>query len=388
MYLSIHTCIYYLYNKGDVPDELYKVDWTSATVMKKWRFSKVWKLLEEVGWKWTKGRELVSFFYIRPNCQPQPPFTNGIEYFVSEDDVMHYVTKTVEKNLAKQVQSRKHCVSEVNSNLRTSIPFQQAKNDNDAEQDTPVSYHTLNERRASKTATAAATTTRKQTSPVKKYTDNDRIPSEVASSADAAEAVVEIMSAKWNVVWKILRSKGWTWDFGTQTNSWYIAPGYTVKTAISGEQKFSDELAVRRHVRKMNMPEFENVCSSEAQQRHHIADSQMSIDVTDPQNDWQLALNRRKRRAHSSLPDVDRHSSLNSKKLKITGEGEFINPLSRVSGGKRKIRSSKKVTPPQSKATEAETRVLEDDKSGYLSAAEEPTQAQVHFLFLHCITLR
>ena len=126
------------------------------------------------------------------------------------------------------------------------------------------------------------------------------------------------------------------------------------------------------------MPEFENNRSDS--HRHHIADSQMSIDVTDPQNDWQLALNRRKRRARSSLPD-DRHSP-NSKKQKNIFEGEF-NPSSHISGGKRKIRSSKKVTPPRSKAAVADIRELEDDKSGYdLSSAEEPTQAQVLF---YCI---
>ena len=350
--------------QGDVPDELYKLDWTSKGVLKNWKFTKVWKLLESVGWKWTKGRELVSFFYLRPNCQPQPPFTNGIEYFVSEDDVMHYVTKTIEKNLAKQAQSRKRFTAEGNSNCQSTTPFNQPVRDSSASD--PAS----NEVQVSKTAP------RKKLIPVYKSaptTDTTLLEEATTSTTDATE-LVDAMSAQWNVVWKILRSIGWTWDFGTQTNSWYIAPGYTVKTATSGEQKFSDEQAVRRHIRKLNMPEFKNV-SAEGK-RYHISDSQMSIDVTDPQNDWQLALNRRKRTARQSVSD-GKQSPL-SKKQKHTLEEEEINSSSRVSGNKRKFRNSKRAAPVQSRAEEADNRFSDEDKSGNdQSIAEEPTQAQV-----------
>eukprot|EP01035_Chromulina_nebulosa_P033868 gene33868-45368_t len=275
---------------------------------------------------------------------------------------MHYVTKTVEKNLAKQAQSRKRFTLEGNSKCHTTItttttPFTQ-----------PASNTTSKEEQVSKTGP------RKKVTPAASNNETSTLLEEAATS-DAVE-LVDVMLAPWNVVWKILRSSGWTWDFGNQTNNWYIAPGYTVKTAVPGEQKFADELAVRRHVRKLNMPEFKSV--SDEGKRSHISDSQMSIDVTDPQNDWQLALNRRKRKARQSVSDGKQ--SPNSKKHKHLIEEEEPNPSSRVNGHhhhKRKLRKSKKVTPLQSRAEEADTRISDGDNSGNdQSVAEEPTQAQ------------
>ena len=100
--------IFIIYNiQDDIPEDLYKLDWTSKQVLKCWNFSKVWRLLESAGWKWTRGRGLVSYYYIRPNRQVQPPFVAGSDYFESEDEVIDYVVKMVNKSQSRKVSNQK-----------------------------------------------------------------------------------------------------------------------------------------------------------------------------------------------------------------------------------------------------------------------------------------
>ena len=50
------------------------------------RYVELWKELEDKGWYWWKGKGLVAWYYVRPNCNTSPPNTNGINFFCSEDD--------------------------------------------------------------------------------------------------------------------------------------------------------------------------------------------------------------------------------------------------------------------------------------------------------------
>jgi len=85
---------------GDVPKRLL------SSRQNLGNFRLVWAALEEVGWTWQKGKDLIDFYYIRPGKrvstkQPTTDIflsipTESPDYFFSTDDVLAYVKHCIE----------------------------------------------------------------------------------------------------------------------------------------------------------------------------------------------------------------------------------------------------------------------------------------------------
>ena len=369
--------------QGDIPSILYQLDWTSKQVRSLWKFSKVWKLLESVGWKWTKGRDLVSFYYIRPNCQALPPFAVGIEYFQSEEEVMHYVVHTIQKHRSQEEPTGYFNYEDTKRTSRTN------GSDSDGEggqgdDEGDGQYFARN---------AASDS------------EGDEGDADSTNVDEVATEKLDIMKAPWGAVWRVLRSKGWTWNFGSKiSSSWYIAPGYTVKTAITGIHKFDDDMAVRKHIKyNHNMPEFAITSSKEGVQIR-AQDSQISIDVTTPRNNWQLVTNRRKRPRNSGLVneksidsdslEAKRGMKSSKSKNQITGEQSSARNHSSNFSGRKNVtvipseRKRSKLLPEESVNNRHDIDSQDGDEEQTCFEAEEPTQAQVYYFFLTYLSIR
>lgn len=59
----------------------------------------MWLALREAGWCWERGRGLVNMFFLRPKRSTQPPHREGVDFFTSEDAVIHYVKEVVRRHL-------------------------------------------------------------------------------------------------------------------------------------------------------------------------------------------------------------------------------------------------------------------------------------------------
>lgn len=226
------------------------MDWQDPATRKAWKFSRLWHVLEEHGWKWTKGRELVSFFYIRPDCTATLPHTNGIDFFSSEEEVLHYVSSTVRKRRAQLANP-----VAVNHTTESNEANSNAKSVNaEAALAQPPPARTIKRGKKSPKASknskdsssnSSEATKAEERSPLPPKSDlpttsssavsRERIsavpspPAEAAAQEEAAPVpaveLVDAMHAEWKVVWKILRSKGWTWAFGKAASSWHVMPG-------------------------------------------------------------------------------------------------------------------------------------------------------------------
>lgn len=59
-------------------------------------WTELWAALEYVGWRWTKGRGLIDFFYLIPGIERvEKGHKVGIDYFVSTDDVVAFVVQAI-----------------------------------------------------------------------------------------------------------------------------------------------------------------------------------------------------------------------------------------------------------------------------------------------------
>jgi len=150
----------------------------------------------------------VSYYYIRPDCVAQLPYTNGIDYFSSEDEVFHYVKSTVSKRRA-QLQGEDHKILYPPEEAEAQ-PFRTSKrphNSSKTIKNIDSKKNSLVENSTPPHVAVAATS------------------STAAPVLESCNELVDVMQAEWKVVWKILRAKGWTWAFGKATSSWHVMPG-------------------------------------------------------------------------------------------------------------------------------------------------------------------
>jgi hypothetical protein len=181
---------------------------------KKNKWSNIWERLKDCGWYWMRGRGLVTFYYIRPNCGIAPPFTNGIDYFTSEEEVISYIKYT----------SKKYCTG-VNDKV-----------DQLLESEVKKYSDILPNKRLIKHSNIKSNKIGPDEEEGEEDTIQDRIvkeclskfPDKINNSEHIADlaATLDIFQAPWIKVWKILRTKGWKWEFGTGLiKSWYLSPG-------------------------------------------------------------------------------------------------------------------------------------------------------------------
>jgi hypothetical protein len=262
-------------------------------------FAQLWHTLQGLGWHWKIGSGLVSYYYVRPKCAVKKGFLQGRDYFADEEGVCQFV-----RTVVAQCRSR----MPVSAPARVSVPRTAI---NVSASATGTSAHSI------KPFTTAATSTGKAVADTGAAASKADVPAEAATNASsilsqhpralsalpASQSILQlpddpamrsIKDIPWKWLWKILKSKGWTWDYGPQHVNFYFAPGYNGKSkdAELNVHKFENEESVRRFIRKQNWPEF----SGESLQRNTSmqAESQPpDAYLHDPT--WQLASHRGKR---------------------------------------------------------------------------------------------
>ena len=249
------------------------------------KFVDLWHSLTDLGWFWKRGGGIVSYYYVRPNCLVKKGFLMGRDYFGDEQEVIKFVSKVVKDAKAALLQQGIDVVNPVPPKPKpVAAPA-------------PV---------ASNTTTSATTTAIPSNASSTQTTTHSKIPasrqlvpqfSTVSVTSGLLPPDDPIMSdirkIPWKWLWKMLRDRNWSWDFGPAHTNFYFTPGYTIrsKNAVLGEHKFDSEEGVRRYVRKQNWPEFSKGNEKQSQSG---AESQLpDAYLKDP--NWGLASHRQKR---------------------------------------------------------------------------------------------
>lgn len=268
------------------------------------KFSELWHALTDIGWFWKRGGGIVSYYYVRPNCLVKKGYVMGRDYFGDENEVNKYVTKVVSEAraaLKKQgidvapppppkavlVPDPRPVASSSGSNAATSVkPSGTTNNTSNVATTSKVSHIPAARQLVPQFSTVSVT--------------NGLLPPDDPCMSD-------IRRIPWKWLWKLLRERDWTWDFGPAHTNFYFAPGYDIRSkhAVLGEHKFDSEESVRRFVRKQNWPEFSK---QQQHEEHSSAESQLpDAYLKDPT--WQLASHRQKREREARPSDEDNNSS-------------------------------------------------------------------------------
>ena len=262
------------------------------------KFVDLWHSLTDLGWFWKRGGGIVSYYYVRPNCLVKKGFLMGRDYFGDEQEVIKFVSKVVKDAKAALLQQG------IDVNPVPSKPKPVAA-------PAPV---------ASNTTTSATTTAIPSNASSTQTTTHSKIPasrqlvpqfSTVSVTSGLLPPDDPIMSdirkIPWKWLWKMLRERNWSWDFGPAHTNFYFTPGYTIrsKNAVLGEHKFDSEEGVRRYVRKQNWPEFSKGNEKQSQSG---AESQLpDAYLKDP--NWGLASHRQKRDVREARFGGDNNST-------------------------------------------------------------------------------
>lgn len=297
------------------------------------KWAKLWSQLESVGWYWTKGKGLISFYYIRPNAKGANPYVMNRDYFPSGEDVVKYLKQFVyeEHEVAKQQASLQVTSLSSSSSKKVTI----AVNKDGDEQDSSMS-----------SSSSALLKKQRLIKPMKRVIDDDagwndeddaRLLAEhhgkgkqqpqqskpdeshkASTSAFSSPASVmddngamDIRSIPWKDLWKILRGLGWSWDFGPSHLNYYYRPGYDSKKdkeAILGEHKFENDDSIRRYIRKQikngNAREWSMFFVSNLHRNDSIQESQQAeAHIRDPS--WTLTTHRKRRESHNQSHVTD-----------------------------------------------------------------------------------
>lgn len=260
---------------------LVPVTFLTEPVPKVW--SDVWSMLESVGWHWTKGKGLIDFFYLKPSVpKAQKPFSLGIDYFGSADDVLNFVTQEIcrlreEYSIVPQQSSVKSKNTTIENDPVKSVPLPPKKREE--------SLFDLPTVPSKKWKTAMIETEKSiafereigRKRKVEELEESNPVMESVYPKSTASEEVewnpmllvdkgqrsyqvsepkeqrLDIRRAPWSAIWKILRRLGWQWDFGPGHVNYYYRPGFSYrkdKEATLGFDKFQSEDAVRRFIKR------------------------------------------------------------------------------------------------------------------------------------------
>jgi hypothetical protein len=261
-------------------------------------FAQLWHTMQALGWHWKIGSGLVSYYYVRPKCAVKKGFLQGRDYFADEEGVWQFV-----RTVVAQCRSRMPTPAPVRMSAHTAATIVSANAAGTSAHSIKPFATTAGSSGAVANTSAAAS---KTDVPAAAATNSPSTLSEhprALSALPASQSILQlpddpamrsIKDIPWKWLWKILKSKGWTWDYGPQHVNFYFAPGYNGKSkdAELNVHKFENEESVRRFIRKQNWPEF----SGESLQRNTSmqAESQPpDAYLHDPT--WQLASHRGKR---------------------------------------------------------------------------------------------
>eukprot|EP00981_Chlorochromonas_danica_P007336 scaffold1690_cov177-Ochromonas_danica.AAC.13 len=208
----------------------------------------LWKDLESVGWFWMRGRGLVDFYYLRPHAKPTKPFILGTDYFTSESDVEKFVRDSVRK-----VESTTSKVRE--EPVQSSVLSKQKQAVETVDEEVSVGSNDGGALKKSVEPIFLTFVNDSQSLSVASY-DSQSSPQErgAVNGLDAnKQQRHDLRAIAWKDLWKMLRSMGWTWEFGPGHLNYYYAPGHSYKTdkkAILGRDKFINDEEVKRFLRK------------------------------------------------------------------------------------------------------------------------------------------
>jgi hypothetical protein len=263
-------------------------------------FAQLWHTLQGLGWHWKIGSGLVSYYYVRPKCAVKKGFLQGRDYFADEEGVWQFV-----RTVVAQCRSRMPSPAPVRTPVPTAATIVSANAaGTSAHSIKPFATTAVSSGSAAVADTSAAASktdvpAAAAANPSSTLSEHPRALSALPASQSILQlpddpAMRSIKDIPWKWLWKILKSKGWTWDYGPQHVNFYFAPGYNGKSkdAELNVHKFENEESVRRFIRKQNWPEF----SGESLQRNSSvqAESQpLDAYLHDPT--WQLASHRGKR---------------------------------------------------------------------------------------------
>jgi hypothetical protein len=258
-------------------------------------FAQLWHTMQALGWHWKIGSGLVSYYYVRPKCAVKKGFLQGRDYFADEEGVWQFV-----RTVVAQCRSRMPVSAPVRMAAPTAPTIGSATAaGTSAHSIKPFATAAASSGSAVGITGAAGIPAAAAANPSSTLSEHPRALSALPASQSILQlpddpAMRSIKDIPWKWLWKILKTKGWTWDYGPQHVNFYFAPGYNGKSkdAELNVHKFENEESVRRFIRKQNWPEF----SGESLQRNTSmqAESQPpDAYLHDPT--WQLASHRGKR---------------------------------------------------------------------------------------------
>jgi hypothetical protein len=240
-------------------------------------FTELWHTLTAAGWFWKRGGGIVSYYYVRPGRQVKKGYVVGQDYFAEEGEVRQFVNTVV-----AQCRARMPVVVKEAPPLPPPPPPAPAA---------MAAPSTSSGGQASGSGGNGAAFVPCQH------------PRALASQPDSQQSVLQlpddpmlrdIRRIPWKWLWKMLRARDWTWDFGPQHTNFYFAPGFDAKSknAVLGVNKFDSEDAVRRFIRKQNWPEFSG---GSLERQTSTAPESQAPDAYLHDPNWGLASHRRKR---------------------------------------------------------------------------------------------
>jgi hypothetical protein len=192
-----------------------------------------WRSLERMGWFWTKGKDLIDFYYIRPGRTVALGF-EGRDYFISADQIIRFL-------------------GEVEARYRTLVPLPPSP----IMEPTNVSSPDLVEKKSQsehpKSALHGSIQPRSVTPPKSALPATATPVTGNASVKPSIDIVSAVRTARWGDLWRYLQAAGWLWNYGLKREFvlvWYFKPGVSIddRSAVAGVDKFAEESGVRDHL--------------------------------------------------------------------------------------------------------------------------------------------
>lgn len=223
------------------------------------KFAEVWPVLESIGWRWTKGKGLIDFYYIRPDAKAAPPFVLNQDYFSTTDDLLAYVHSKCPASATKEKSEKS---GESTTRLRK-IKKNLIISDDDEEEEFSVTLNTKGQSLTSKKQPSKTLSDKKSNKEESDYQEEsesdeeeeneDADDDENDEEEEEEEEKYDLRTIPWKDLWKILRSYGWSWDFGPNVLNYFYVPKFSFKRdkeAVLGVHKFTNEDEIRRYLKR------------------------------------------------------------------------------------------------------------------------------------------
>lgn len=288
-------------NKGNRDSDLNDYDlpktWKKYQV-KGMTFKIVWSYLKTLGWECKKGKELISYYYIRPGKTITLPHQPDIDYFTSEESLLIYVrmaygidafspkrssgggqTREVDDDDSKRTRyqgmkntsiyddKNEHLKGDQNGS-ETSVTIKsstkakryQVKSEMATNSDekglsinqtskvtiTVDNYSHKKQKRTKSNHEESRSKKRSKDDYQQENSDDDR---STGSDIDDWRSL-DVENENWNILWASLKEVGWTYVFGTGViEAWYILPGFKASNSQPGLQKFGSKESVRKYLK-------------------------------------------------------------------------------------------------------------------------------------------